>query len=483
MKSGRGLLWGMGGAILVASCGSQNPPSLPDPVFNAQPTCAAQVEPCVGGVALDGTCLGYGPAQTLTVDDKDCVAATQCAASCDSLVKNACAEPQCRIVPSSIVLTKCATAQCGSNSNPPTGHNTPSPGQQVPSDPSAPYRLLSFKFTLSPQFIEQNPPTRDTPISSGLGQPVAFDISGLVGVVTKFPPSFIGYDVSTSPPTFAIPPQSLVDIPTALSLAEPPGLIGNAVVGDVVGVSLYDVSPTVAKRTKKLLLSAPTKALDVDPQFATSTNVALLAGSSTLYVANVSTQQSSLPRVLSGQGVDVTMSSTDAWVAVSPSPGSGSVVRASVPSGTLLGQQSFAGEPVAIGGGSSVESAIPGSIIVLVRTPTRAELHWFLAGAMGPPAIVLPLSDFPNATPVGMKVVVIDNVQYAWVSLVTPTSNVVALYNLGAKAHVKALDVDLNSLEPIAVTAGAPGACNLCPGEESFDATQAAFLHVLVKSN
>lgn len=82
-----------------------------------------------------------------------------------------------------------------------------------------------------------------------------------------------------------------------------------------------------------------------------------------------------------------------------------------------------------------------------------------------------------------MKFVVIDNVQYAWVALLTGTTNVIALYNLATKTHVKALDVDLNALEPVALTAGLPGVCTLCGSNDSFNGTQTAFLHVLVKTN
>ena len=71
----------------------------------------------------------------------------------------------------------------------------------------------------------------------------------------------------------------------------------------------------------------------------------------------------------------------------------------------------------------------------------------------------------------------------AWVSLLTPTTNVVALYNFATKTHLKPLDVDLNALEPIGLTAGVAGACDLCEGNDSYTGNQTAFLHVLVKSN
>lgn len=51
-----------------------------------------------------------------------------------------------------------------------------------------------------------------------------------------------------------------------------------------------------------------------------------------------------------------------------------------------------------------------------------------------------------------MKVVIaIDNVQYAWVSLLTPTSSLVALYKLSTKSyikHIKALHVELIDSNP-----------------------------------
>ncbi len=379
-------------------------------------------------------------------------------------------------------MTNCGFVKnkCGSVASPPGGQNKPSPGQKVPDDPNAPYRVLSFAFTISPQFVEQNPPTRATPIAALQGTPVALDISGLVGVVTELPSTFIGYDIATQPPTFAIPPQSLVDVPTTLAIAEPQGLLGNAVVGDVVGVSLYDISPTSAKRTANVKLG-PVKALDVDPQFAITANVAVLT-SGPLALRTQALSQKPFPLSLSGNGVDLTMNTNDVWAALEAPTGT-TVVRADATSASPLGQAAFAGKPVAIGGANGVDTSIPGAVIVLVDTPVGPELRWFLGGAVNTPPVSLPLTDFPNATPVGMKVVVIDNVQYAWVALLTGTTNVVALYDLATKAHVKALDVDLNSLEPLALTAGLPGVCPLCGSDDSFDGTQTAFLHVLVKTN
>jgi hypothetical protein len=67
------------------------------------------------------------------------------------------------------------------------------------------------------------------------------------------------------------------------------------------------------------------------------------------------------------------------------------------------------------------------------------------------------------------------------VALLNGTTNTVALYNLATKAHIASFDVDLDALEPLAVTAGVPTPND--PDPDVFTGSTTAFLHVLVKSN
>lgn len=472
-------------ALVMFECGKKQPPPLADPVNNARVTCSAQVQMCEAGVSLDNQCLGYGNPTTLQPDpfDGGCVSNQTCptpVGQCTTIAANLCREPHCKLVPNGVSVVTCGARTCGVILNPPGGQNRPSPGQTVPDDPKAPFRLLSFQFTTASNFIHQNPPTRVIPISSSFGKPIAIDATGFLFTVTNFPDTIIGYDVMPNPPTFAIPPLTLIDSPNTFALTDAPLLLGNTVVGDIVGLSLYDVKAMTAKRTRQAR-AGPIVGLDLDPNFAmTNTAVGLTISPNTSNIVQFAVDQKPKSTKLPGTSVDVTMGTDDVWVITSSAPGSGTISRLANPTGTVLAAHSFAdGDPIAIGGGGGVTNTIPGAIVMLAKTQLGGELRLFQAGNVNAPPMVIPFMDFPLAEPKALKIVTIDNTQYAWVALLVGTTNVVALFNLQAKTHLGAFDVDLNALEPLAVLAGVPS----LPDSDVFSGTDTAFLHVLVKSN
>jgi hypothetical protein len=114
-----------------------------------------------------------------------------------------------------------------------------------------------------------------------------------------------------------------------------------------------------------------------------------------------------------------------------------------------------------------------------VRTASGGEFRVFLGGHLNAPPRIVPFAGSPSATPKAMKVITIDNTQFAWVALLDGSRSTIALFNLATGARMPAFDVDLNALEPLAITAGAPEAGD----SDTFVGTTTAFLHVLVKSN
>jgi hypothetical protein len=97
--------------------------------------------------------------------------------------------------------------------------------------------------------------------------------------------------------------------------------------------------------------------------------------------------------------------------------------------------------------------------VLLVATnadgKTGPQLQWFLNGSLTASPVIVDLSDFPKgATPIKMKLITVGGIQYAWIALLAGSKNIVALYDLATKSHLSQFDVDLGTLEPLAVTVG-----------------------------
>lgn len=476
------------GVFLVAHCDDdQHPPAASQ---LATLSCTARVERCEGGVTLNNTCARYGAAQALVEPGRGgdffsggCVVNEKCddVPTCDAIAHRLCQEPQCRIVAGSTAISQCAKDTCGGIGGGGVGGGgggspQPPPGPGDFNDPTAPYRIMSFSFTTST--IETNPPTRTVFIGTDKGEPAAIDVSFLLFTATQGPDTLIGFDLNPKPPSAIVPPQPLVSTPNTFSLADSPLLLGNVVVADQTGLSLYYQNNGTIKRTK-VSQCGNSVGLDTDENFAaSSTAVALTAPSPKLCFARLSDQTADAIS-LDGDPVDLSVNSQDVWVVASTGDGTGKISRFANPGSTELGSHEIVGDPIAIGGATLVGSTLPGAVVSLVKTDVGGEFQLYLGGNVNAEPRKLSFSGFPLASPKAMKVFAIDNTEHAWVALQANGKNLVALYNLATGDRVAALDVDLDALEPVALTVGILGSPP--DSQDNLPSTGTAFLHVLAK--
>jgi hypothetical protein len=460
---------GLAGIYIVAACGSGTPP----PGASAQTTCEGVVQDCIGGIAMNGTCLQYGQRHQLldpmnpTYFSATCPGSTVCPdpqgpMNCLTAARQMCQAPQCLLDESTITVLGCVNT-CRSD---------------TPPNPNAPFKILSFTFTFTPIAVDANP-LRTTPIDSTFGTPVAIDLAGFLDAVTNTPDNLLAFDLATDPPNPAFSPLALLDRPNTFSLSEVPDFVVDTVVADVIGVSLYNTLNGHLTRKKQITIGNAT-GLEVAPDVNLSDlSAALTISPNQARVVPLGNVSPPSAVALSGTPVDVTMSLSDVWVV----DGASVITRLASPAGTMLGQKSLTGTPVAIGGGKAVDTIpFPGAIVVLMKTATGGEIQLFLGGALNTTPIAVPLTtDFPNASPVAMKAISIGDTQYAWVALLTGMNNTVALFDLSEKKHLPAFDMHLGTQEPLAVAVGLADQPNGDP--DTIGVSQTAFLHVLVKTN
>ncbi len=454
-------------------CGSGVPAEFKGNGDYSTAQCQTTIEVCIDGKDLGNKCQTWGAPELMDYS-AGCTSTSACQTgeSCRAYADVQCEQRGCRVV-GPTQLIRCVTASCGTSAPPPpSGYARPSAGQNVPDDPTAPYRVLSFAFTAS---SVDSAPTRTVAIPRGLGEPVGVDLSGWLGVVTNAPDTFIGYDIGQPNATYAIPPQALQYTPTSLALADAPSLRGNAVIGSVRGVSLYDIRPDRAERTANLDLDR-VNAIDTAPLFDRTNTVAAI-GMSRASIAAFGSRPEVRTHDLASPEIDLTSDDDNVWV-LSGEAGTGQLSRLASPSAQLLGEASLASYPLAIGGGVMLQNSIPGAIVVLLSTNTTPRLELYLAGNVAGPATALDLVDFADATPVSMKVVSIGDVQHAWISFRGNDTNRVALFNLATGQHMTDFDVDLGALDPVSLASGMPSG-----DSDSMSGSQMGFLHVLVHTN
>lgn len=476
--SGRDLVPLAAALVLLTGCANGNQP----PAARWQTTCQAYVQDCIGGPAMNGQCMQYGPRRWLTDPgisnyfSAECPGYTSCddpnaLTKCMQAATKRCEPPACLLDTTSVQKLGCT--------------NTCSAG--TPTDPNARYRILSYSFTFTPAMIDATP-KRVTGISSQLGIPVAIEASGFLDAVTNGPNNLAVFDLMPEPPA---PPTLMFSgllsngRPNAFAIEELPDFLSDVVVADPNGLALYSSDGGMIELKKNLKLGMTT-GFDLDPNVTFSDlGAAITISPNRVRVVPLSGTPMPTITELSGTPADVTMSLNDVWAIHTDVSGSGVITRLASPSGTKLGERAISGTPIAIGGGADVETTpFPGAIVVLVETPTGAELQLFLGGALNTAPIVFPLStaDFMNAKPVAMKAITIADKQYAWVALLTSSEPVVALFDLQLRQHLATFDVRLGTLEPLAVAVGL-----IDIPEEPPPAPEPPpprnFLHVLVTAN
>lgn len=335
---------------------------------------------------------------------------------------------------------------------------------------------MSFSFTASS--VEADPPTRTVFLGADKGEPAAIDVSTLLFAATQSPDTLIGFDLDPKPPTAVVPPQALTSTPNTFSLADSPGLLGNVVIADQLGVSLYFQNNGTIKRTKRSPCGTSV-GLDTDENFGTTTTaIALTTLPQALCYARLSDENASSVSV-EGDAVDLSVNSQDVWVVSGTGTGAGKISRFANPGGTTLGTRDIVGEPIAIGGATLLDSTTPGALVTLVKTDAGGEFQLYSNGNVDGGPRKLPFTGLPLASPKAMKVFAIGDIQHAWVALQVGGKNVVALFNLATGDRVTALDVNLDALEPLALTVGI--ASEAGDKDDKMPATSTAFLHVLAK--
>lgn len=407
------------------------------------------------------------------------------------IAQKECQAPQCLLDANSVKVAGCNKVCSdiipGGGGGGTVGGSGGSGGKDGGVTTTASYQILSYQFQFQPSSIDQTP-SRVTDLPAQLGTPKAIDSSGFLDAVTNTPDTILAYDLTNQPPVPVFPPKALPTTPNTLLVQDLPDELADSIVGDAVGVSVYDTSKTAVVRRKQFMLG-PTVNMSLDPTVCVTDYATFLTKSpNTASVVTMSQVTAPpAPYQLSGSPRGATMTNGDTWVINATTTGSGVITRLSVPAGILINSHATAGDPIGVGGAPATTTAtFPGAIVVVDAVATGTEFEEYLGGALNTtPTTFTMNADFPNAKPIKAKIFTIAGTQYAFVALLTGmNSNKVVLYDLAAKKYLPAFDVNLGTVQPLALALGI--AKKTCAGVSSDDITginQTAFLHVLVKTN
>ncbi len=333
-------------------------------------------------------------------------------------------------------------------------------------------------------FIQADPPSQiiDLPNPPNTTDPpIGLDARGYLFTMTHFSDQAFAFDVANK--TFVYPQSTVPNgLPNVFQVPDLGLASATVTSGTTVGFAHYAFSSSGLKEIGQTAALGPAAAIDSYPDFATANDIAGAYGPQgwAVYVQfGANTNKVSNPAFLgSVTPVDVTIGSTNFWVASKTVPGAGTIQKFANQSAQSVGSTlAFTdGEPMALGGGDTVDTTSPGAIVMLVKTATAGELRVFPGGNLAGTPSVIGL----QAEPVAMKVFAIDNVQYAWVAVLAGNTNLVRLYNLATAQNLSKFDIDLKGFHPLFVTTGVPGSPPDSDPCTCFLSTANAFLHVLV---